>query len=89
MTVSKRAWQLVQQYSEHSVDYLETEIAEDMWAVDNAMRVSRPFSTHDAFFVCVIRTLMTGSSLSCCLPQQISHEDILYSSEVYQRQQEK
>lgn len=87
--VGKRVWQLVRQYSEHSADNLETEIAEDMQTVDNAMRVSRPFSTHDAFFVCVIRMLLSGSSLGRCLPQQISHEKVLYFSEVYQRQQEK
>jgi len=76
-------------YSEHGAEYLETEVAEDMRAVDDAVRVCRPLSTNNTLFICIIRTHITGSNLSLRLPQQISHQEVLHFSEIYQWQQEK
>jgi len=59
-----------------------------MWTVDDAVWVSRPLRTHNTFFIHIIRTLTPGSSLSRRFPQQLSHEEVLYFSEIYQRQQE-
>jgi len=66
--------------------YLETEVAEDMRTVGNAVRMCRPISTHHALFICTVRTLLIGYELTSGTPQQIPDEEVLYFPEVYQRQ---
>jgi len=68
--------------------YLDTKVAEDMWTAVNAVRVSWPLSTHSTFSQCIIRSLCAHSGISCHLPLQTSHQEVLYSSHIYQRQQE-
>ena len=60
-----------------------------MRTVLNAIRMRWPFSAHSTLFVCIIRTLITGSGFNYQPPQKISRKEIPYLSKVYQWQQEK